>query len=1053
MLVTCECRWLVPANRELDAEARRRYDSDPKNEPAQWIAKKSDSKNQQTTASKPSSKSVKKKKQKEFVSLPTGKNCFFLIDCETTGSKRNWDRGIEYCVIAYDKLGNLLEVFVSRVSNDGVRIKPAAYEVHGISYNDLRDAPKFSEVGRRLNTFFDKVLQDFDNGVLVAHNGATDFQFLCCDYQRVGLRIPAKITHTMCTLQTLRRFSSLAYRQATPEQWTLLTKTGKPSLCVKPCATFVLSKRSPPATFESECGTHHEALPDVKGVAVMLFDYRELGNKGIWHKVFRSNYKVCELLSATWAAMEIKMASPVVKIEPLPLDWISNDQEGIAGSCAELPIDVETIPEPQFRPRGQRGEGQPSTALWNHLNESGHCHRHVWEGNYQDLMLFLFLFFFPLDLLAKIALWTTLKATELVIKRTVVVKGKSKKTATRLTFKSSPREWTQGTPRMSQWEHPLTAGELLVWIGIRMRMGLLNKKRVSHYFSNLPGIGDPIIKAAMKEKRFRHISSCLSFARPSAPSGWGKFQYVNSVVRAACRLAVGITQHVAIDESMIKCFSRYCSWKQFMPRKPIKTGIKVFALVLSIGFLFDWHVFRGRSDPLCGKNAMYKLINDVLVTPIFDHCGCIIFCDAAFASIKLFRQLHTRGIYAVGPMNAAKPEKGANGDSWPHQTFKKGDAEYLGRGWDRTAYSKLDGGGWIQATVWRDNKFVKLLNTVYIVDGVQSVQRWVKTAAQYITIGARLVLKMYQQHMGHVDRMDKNVALCGIRLRRCKHRYHRQMFLWLIAAVAFNNVFVLFMMIFPLASELKAKHEKNGFGWKHYFQHELSLVLMKHGRYVCDVQRRETAGRVLFLLFRSGDWKTKWRVFHSKKFNCCPRVLPVATPAVVTPPVAGSRGRPKKKGKRGSGGGRNKRKGSPQAKPATKKTLKQRRLQRERLETYSFQSPPPFVPRAVGRKSKSPVGDTVFANGKTHTLVHSFTLGKWKSTSSFCVSCYAVAPPPASGRGMKKWMSDGSRIPQTSFACNICEKRLCKYCHHYVWGPHLTGGSVVPHGIVYSTEM
>ena len=192
------------------------------------------------------------------------------------------------------------------------------------------------------------------------------------------------------------------------------------------------------------------------------------------------------------------------------------------------------------------------------------------------------------------------------------------------------------------------------------------------------------------------------------------------------------------------------------------------------------------------------------------------FCDAAFTSINLFRKLFKRGIYAVGPINAKKPEKGADGNSWPHQQFKTGDTEYLARGWDRTAFSRIDGGGWIQATVWRDNKFVKLLNTVYIVDGVETVTRWVKQASDYLTVNARLVVKKYQHHMGHVDRVDKNVALSCIRMRRCKHRYHRHLFLWLIAAVGFNNVLILFMLIFPAAETLKQEWEKNGFGFKHW---------------------------------------------------------------------------------------------------------------------------------------------------------------------------------------------------------------------------------------------
>ena len=205
-----------------------------------------------------------------------------------------------------------------------------------------------------------------------------------------------------------------------------------------------------------------------------------------------------------------------------------------------------------------------------------------------------------------------------------------------------------------------------------------------------------------------------------------------------------------------------------MPRKPIKTGIKVFALVLSIGFLYNWHVFCGRKDPLTGANAMYRLINDVLMLEIFDNRGCVLFCDAAFTSVKLFRQLAKRGIGAVGPINASKPEKGGNQNSWPHQKFKKTDTEYLSRGWDRTAYTQLDSGGWMQATVWRDNKFVQLLNTCYIVAGREHCTRWEKMQGKYLSVPTRLVHVKYQKHMGHVDRVDKNVTLTSIRLLRCK---------------------------------------------------------------------------------------------------------------------------------------------------------------------------------------------------------------------------------------------------------------------------------------------
>ena len=121
--------------------------------------------------------------------------------------------------------------------------------------------------------------------------------------------------------------------------------------------------------------------------------------------------------------------------------------------------------------------------------------------------------------------------------------------------------------------------------------------------------------------------------------------------------------------------------------------------------------------------------------------------------------------------------------------------------------------------------------------------------------------------MGHVDRVDKNVSLTGIRLRRCKNRYHRQIFLWLIAAVAFNNVLVLFLVLYPAAEALSANHEKSGFGFKHWFQHELASVLMQRGVDMYNVQRRRRAADTFIAWFRSGKWKSKCHQYKNNRHN------------------------------------------------------------------------------------------------------------------------------------------------------------------------------------------
>ena len=64
-------------------------------------------------------------------------------------------------------------------------------------------------------------------------------------------------------------------------------------------------------------------------------------------------------------------------------------------------------------------------------------------------------------------------------------------------------------------------------------------------------------------------------------------------------------------------------------------------------------------DPLRGDNYMYYLIFEQLLDEdLWNFCNTIIFCDASFTSIALFRDLwDKRGIGAVGPINSSKPSK------------------------------------------------------------------------------------------------------------------------------------------------------------------------------------------------------------------------------------------------------------------------------------------------------------------------------------------------------------------------------------------------------------
>lgn len=214
---------------------------------------------------------------------------------------------------------------------------------------------------------------------------------------------------------------------------------------------------------------------------------------------------------------------------------------------------------------------------------------------------------------------------------------------------------------------------------------------------------------------------------------------------------------------------------------------------------------------------------------------------------------------------------------------------------------------------------------------------------------------------------------------------------------------------------------------------------------MCNVRRRNKASAVLNELWRSGQWTEVWR--RIKRRSAAPTAAPTACPVVTVTPVVKNRGRPSKKTKRRSGGGRNKLSTPKAGTPPTAKARKERRRMQDRLNTFQFQSPPPFMPKKPGRKRKSPEGNCVFVKGARHCLVHASTLNKWKFAQGFCSCCYARAPP-VKRPSRKRFMKDGTRIPQPSFACDVCEVRLCNDCFFNEYPPHINKGPK-PRSIIY----
>lgn len=99
------------------------------------------------------------------------------IDTETTGRDPETDRIVEIACVLY-RAGEVIERHHWLV-NPGVPIPKEAFDVHGISDDDVKDKPSFAEIA-------DPLAEALRLGVPMAYNAEFDKAFILAEYERSG---------------------------------------------------------------------------------------------------------------------------------------------------------------------------------------------------------------------------------------------------------------------------------------------------------------------------------------------------------------------------------------------------------------------------------------------------------------------------------------------------------------------------------------------------------------------------------------------------------------------------------------------------------------------------------------------------------------------------------------------------------------------------------------------------------------------------------------------------------------------------------------------------
>uniref|UniRef100_A0A2S2R5V8 PiggyBac transposable element-derived protein 2 n=1 Tax=Sipha flava TaxID=143950 RepID=A0A2S2R5V8_9HEMI len=225
---------------------------------------------------------------------------------------------------------------------------------------------------------------------------------------------------------------------------------------------------------------------------------------------------------------------------------------------------------------------------------------------------------------------------------------------------------------------------------------------------------------------------------------------------------------------MVK-FTGRNSNKQYMPKKTIKRGFKIWCLVDKQGYLWNFEIYTGKVVERAEKQLSARLVKQ-LSQPLQEK-NHYLFFDNYFTNYPLMTYLKSKNINACGTVNLTRTFLPALKND-KHLTLGEYD-------WSIDEKST-------SIVKWRNKRIVSLLSNFHNPTETRQVQRLCKDGSTTM-VSCPIVLSKYNKHtrMNCVDKFDQNKKSCQID-RKAKKWWHRLFFNFIDAAVV--NSYVLYKL-------------------------------------------------------------------------------------------------------------------------------------------------------------------------------------------------------------------------------------------------------------------
>ena len=325
-----------------------------------------------------------------------------------------------------------------------------------------------------------------------------------------------------------------------------------------------------------------------------------------------------------------------------------------------------------------------------------------------------------------------------------------------------------------RWD-PVTVTVVKAFVGLTLAMGILRLPHRHDYWRKVKWLFATQFSQVMSRDRFdliwRYFHLQDNTVQPAETDALWKLRwYIDHLVNNFKDTYIP-DEHVTIDESMVK-FKGRLAFRQYLPSKPTKWGVKVWSLCESnTGYTWNLQVYTGRVAGQQEHGLPYRVVTQL--TEDLQGSYMKIMMDNFYTGVELLEALRARGLLACGTVRANR--RGLPVDLLPRNVN-------LHRGEFRVA-QKDD----LMCSVWMDTRAVLILSNYHHPAARGSVERRNQQGVRG-PVPVPKALEDYQLYMKGVDLCDQMIGYHLINHRSKK--WWRRLYFYL-QMVAVHNSYIV----------------------------------------------------------------------------------------------------------------------------------------------------------------------------------------------------------------------------------------------------------------------